>query len=133
MLVNAKNVERLLWVASGALIVAASVESRSTALEAAPLAQRPAFRFPADTVVTDSALADSEDLTTSNDPFRLSNRPPIVRFDPDEEATGESNRPVQPPPLRPTFSLKAIVGGPPWQAVIDGIPGQPPSTIVREK
>jgi hypothetical protein len=25
--------------------------------------------------------------------------------------------------------LKAIIGGPPWQAVIDGIPGQPPGTI----
>ena len=35
------------------------------------------------------------------------------------------------PPFRPVLSLKGIVGGPPWQAIIDGIPGQPPGTVVR--
>jgi hypothetical protein len=29
------------------------------------------------------------------------------------------------------MTLKAIVGGPPWQAVVDGIPGQAQGTIVR--
>jgi hypothetical protein len=32
--------------------------------------------------------------------------------------------------MRPVFALKAIVGGPPWQAIVDGIPGQPSGTIV---
>lgn len=75
---------------------------------------------------SDSALADAEDATVSNDPFRLANEPASVRFDPAVE--GES--PVAPVPVvRPTLVLKAIIGGPPWQAVIDGIPGQPPGTI----
>ncbi|MDB4878547.1 MAG: hypothetical protein JWM41_4993 [Gemmatimonadetes bacterium] len=29
------------------------------------------------------------------------------------------------------MTLKAIVGGPPWEAIVDGIPGQPPGTVVR--
>lgn len=28
------------------------------------------------------------------------------------------------------LELKAIVGGPPWQAVLDGLPGLPPGTVV---
>jgi hypothetical protein len=28
--------------------------------------------------------------------------------------------------------LKAIVGGPPWQALIDGIPGQPIGAIAEQ-
>jgi hypothetical protein len=74
----------------------------------------------------DSTLADAEDATVSNDPFRLANEPASVRFDPSLE--GESMSPAV-PVVRPTLVLKAIIGGPPWQAVIDGIPGQPPGTI----
>ncbi|MDB4878329.1 MAG: hypothetical protein JWM41_4775 [Gemmatimonadetes bacterium] len=37
-----------------------------------------------------------------------------------------------PPRVRPVMTLKAIVGGPPWQAVVDGIPGQPPGVLVRQ-
>jgi hypothetical protein len=80
---------------------------------------------------SDSALAEAEDLTVSNDPFRLSNTPPDVRFDPAAE-NGSGARGFAPPPVRPAFVLKAIVGGPPWQAVIDGIPGQPAGTVIRQ-
>jgi hypothetical protein len=75
---------------------------------------------------SDSVLADAEDATVSNDPFRLANAPASVRFDPAVEAESASP-PV--PVARPTLVLKAIIGGPPWQAVIDGIPGQPSGTI----
>jgi hypothetical protein len=76
-------------------------------------------------------LADAEDLIVSNDPFRLSNSAAAVRFDPNNE-NGVPGAPVMsPPPIRPNMTLKAIVGGPPWQAIVDGIPGQPPGTIVR--
>lgn len=79
----------------------------------------------------DSILADAEELTVSNDPFRLSNEASNTRFDPRNE-NGVST-PSAPPPalLRPMMTLKAIIGGPPWQAVVDGIPGQPPGTIVQ--
>jgi hypothetical protein len=81
--------------------------------------------------VTDSLLAESEALAVENDLFRLSNAPPDVRFDPrDEGSTGR--RVVAFAPPRPSFALRGITGGPPWQAVVDGVPGQPPGVVVRE-
>ena len=75
---------------------------------------------------TDSALAEAEDATVSNDPFRLANEPAAVRYDPANDGVATT---AAAPVVRPTLVLKAIIGGPPWQAVIDGIPGQPPGTI----
>lgn len=83
-------------------------------------------------MVSDSALAEAEELTVTNDPFRLSNAPPSVRYDPANEGGASGLGTVTPPPVRPTLTLKAIVGGPPWTAVIDGIPGQAAGTIARQ-
>ena len=80
---------------------------------------------------TDSALAEAEDLTVTNDPFRLANSPSALRFDPASDAMSVAGGSTIPQP-RPVLVLKAIVGGPPWQAVIDGIPGQPPGTFAKQ-
>jgi hypothetical protein len=79
--------------------------------------------------ISSDSLADAEDAIVMNDPFRLSNSPPSVRFDPGFEVS--SGAVVALPQPRPTLVLKAIVGGPPWQAVIDGIPGQPAGTVAQ--
>ena len=82
-------------------------------------------------VVDDDSLGEAAANAVANDPFRLANRPSSVRYD--VKLEGGVGAPAQfvPPPVRPAFALKAIVGGPPWSAVVDGIPGQPPGTIVR--
>ena len=72
----------------------------------------------------DSALDEAVDLLVSNDPFRLSNEPSSVRFDPKGEVTSGSAQAIAPVHLRPALRLEAIVGGPPWQAIVEGIPGQ---------
>jgi hypothetical protein len=36
------------------------------------------------------------------------------------------------PTARPTLILTGIVGGPPWTAIIDGLPGQTAGTLARE-
>lgn len=83
---------------------------------------------------SDSALAESAATLVDNDPFRLANEPSSVRFDARSEGTSgsEGSQPFSPPPVRPTFALRAIVGGPPWQAIVDGFPGQAASMIVRK-
>jgi hypothetical protein len=63
-----------------------------------------------------------------NDPFRLSNRPADVRFDSRGDVVAVA--PVAAVASRPQLVVKGIVGGPPWQAIVDGLPGQPPGTIV---
>lgn len=75
-------------------------------------------------------LRDASDLIISNDPFRLTNAPALVRYDPKAESAAPTTA-VAAPPIRPVMTLKAIVGGPPWQAIVDGLPGQPPGTVVR--
>jgi hypothetical protein len=82
--------------------------------------------------IYDATLDGAADAIVSNDAFRLANEPAAVRYDPSAD-TRTSRAAIAPPPapLRPTMTLKAIVGGPPWQAVVDGIPGRPPGTIVR--
>jgi len=75
-------------------------------------------------------LREAADLIVSNDPFRLTNRPAIVRYDPKAEGA-VATMSVAAAPIRPVMTLKAIVGGPPWQAIVDGLPGQPSGTVVR--
>jgi hypothetical protein len=80
--------------------------------------------------VDDDSLTEAAANAVANDPFRLANRPSGVRYDARTEGA-PGGAPFVAPPVRPQFVVKAIVGGPPWQAVVDGIPGQPAGTIVR--
>jgi hypothetical protein len=80
--------------------------------------------------ISPDSLEGAEEAIVTNDPFRLSNSPAAVRYDPASDGP-MSGVLAGTPQLRPTLVLKAIVGGPPWQAVIDGIPGQPAGTIAR--
>jgi hypothetical protein len=76
-------------------------------------------------------LTEAEKLIVSNDPFRLANSPPTVRYNPNNENAGLASAVAMAPSIRPIMTLKAIVGGPPWQAIVDGIPDQPAGTLVR--
>lgn len=82
-------------------------------------------------IPTDSALADAESLIVENDPFRLANAPAHAEYDPRADGAPSGSHALSPARVRPSFVLRAIVGGPPWQAVIDGIPAQPPGSVVR--
>ena len=93
-------------------------------------ASDPPSMAPAPVDSLDDLLASAEAAIVTNDPFRLGNVPASVRYDPREDLAAAAGV-AQPPPLRPTMTLRAIVGGPPWQAVVDGLPGQPANTIVR--
>jgi hypothetical protein len=74
------------------------------------------------------AIEDAIDQTISGDPFRISNTPPTTAFSVARQVP--ASQPGLPPAPRPSLVLKAIVGGPPWQAVIEGIPGQSGATVV---
>jgi len=80
------------------------------------------------TPATISALNRSAGQIVANNPFRLSRRPASVRYA--RYVTPVAQSEDAPPRLRPRLVLKGIVGGPPWQAIIDGLPGAPPGTVV---
>jgi len=118
--------ERILWIASvlgmvaglggsvGGLHARERATTRGTALHLAPtitLASR-------DTI--DSAAA----ATSDDDPFRLTREPSDVPYTPDRE-----NAPPLPPPAPvPPIMLSGIVG-PPWVALLEGVPGHTGSLI----
>ena len=70
----------------------------------------------------DSLTAAAERIAHS-DVFLLGRAPVIGEI----VAPVETGRPATSAQL----VLKAIVGGPPWQAVLDGVPGEPPGTVVE--
>ena len=121
----------LAGVAFLGLIAVGTSRWRSALPEAFPqqLPIRTSARQP--TISRDRELAEAEELIVSNDPFRLANEPTAVRYDPAREDAPAAATQVGLPRLRPNMVLKAVIGGPPWQAIVDGIPGQPPGTIVR--
>jgi hypothetical protein len=88
----------------------------------------PAFAGTQTFTFSPSALRAAAETTVKNDPFRLSNTPPSVN------SAARSNAPRPPAPSRVphvTLVLKAITGGPPWQAIIAGLPGQGGDALVR--
>jgi len=72
----------------------------------------------------DSMLVAMEQ-TVARNPFRLSRVPALVPY----SLRTNSLAPVG--STLPVLVLRGIVGGPPWQAIIDGIPEQPSGTVVR--
>lgn len=104
-----------------ALLCVAAAERWSRAIEfAAPQRVNPPAAAPQTPAHFDlDSLEHAADATVAHDPFRLANAPASVRYEP-----RRASAPPVPAAPRIALVLKAIVGGPPWQAIIDGIPGQ---------
>jgi hypothetical protein len=124
------RLESSLLAASAVLLAIAALRWQRAIPIEAPTASTVA-RHAAAAPIADSLLEHAEELAISNDPFRLSNSPPDVRFDPGDDGAS-SVRVTAVAALRPSFVLKGIIGGPPWQAVVDGMPGQPSGVVVRQ-
>jgi hypothetical protein len=75
------------------------------------------------------SLDNAAHLTVVNDPFRLANAPASVSFASTLVPSSGPAAPV-PPKVRPKFIVRAIIGGPPWSAILDGVPGQPAGLVV---
>ncbi len=105
------------------------------------------FPVPTPVVPTDGraeAWPDSDTLDSlvdeiqSRDPFRLARTPAAAPFDARADLallsrTADPRIGSAPPsPVRPQFVLHAIMGGPPWQAVLEGLPGTSGNIVVRQ-
>jgi hypothetical protein len=103
----------------GLALVSADRTTPVTVMAAAPAARPPAEP-------RGSAFID-------RDPFRLANRPARARYTPATSAlaVAEPNPAREPHDPRPTMTLRAIAGGPPWEALIDGLPGRARAELVR--
>ncbi|HKW09105.1 MAG TPA: hypothetical protein VJO33_01930 [Gemmatimonadaceae bacterium] len=120
--------ERLLWsvaaVAAGIAVVGARSANRlASSIPVPTLAAAPEPRR----YDTDS-LANAASSVIQNDPFRLSRQPARVAYAFSSEGQ-PAPAPVRAP--RPNLILRGIVGGPPWSAIIEGIPGRDAGALLR--
>lgn len=80
-------------------------------------------------LVLDKAVAVDSIATDviQRDPFRLSRRPSQVPFIADTLVAAVS---AEAKPAAPALLLAGIVGGPPWAAIIEGVPGREGPVVV---
>jgi hypothetical protein len=131
--------ERLLWILTLAVLLLGwsrwrraepAVRAPASALSATPPEPR---RVPRD------RLAAAGRTVTGGNPFRLDRAPAPIGFNrPDPLAMpGMMGMPgmappeyVPPPPPRPQLLVSGIVG-PPWQALLEGVPGREGAVVVK--
>jgi hypothetical protein len=126
--VNASRVDAILFAAAIILASGAAVAWRVTLRgDTTPTASTSAFPSlpirPRAQVLREAAR-----VTVGSNLFRLSRSPADVRFA--RRVPVAAFQAAPPPRVRPRLVLKGIVGGPPWRAILDGLPGAPPGTIV---
>ena len=122
-----RRVELAGWAAVTVLALAA-VGGWRRAVPRLPLDLPGALR-PPDTIHVErnlNALAQLAERVIAHDPFRLDRRPSNVAYATDVDGM---SAPTRPP--RPSLRLAGILGGPPWRAVLDGLPGRDGSVVVR--
>ena len=122
-------VEYILW--GGAILVGSATfiawrQSLPKPTEQAPviwsLPQGPGRAEP-------ESLSVAAELVTESDPFRLDRRPADAPFGADVD--GAVATPPAPTHVNPNLALSGIIGGPPWVAVIDGVPGHDGSVLLH--
>lgn len=122
-------VERCAWAVAVAALLAAA---HSWYVISRP-AEAPAPAIWPVSQPTHPIAADSLAVLTSrivgSDPFRLDRKPADVAYGatPDSLAGRASTTPTAP---RPPLALVGIVG-PPWRALVDGVPGHDGSMVLR--
>lgn len=126
-----RKIEALLWTAAAALallawrrvrdaVPAAEAEASTGVAAVAPLPPRPA----------PTGLASAARLARERNPFRLDRMPAPVRYAVAPVPGLPAPPPPPPAPPRPPLQLAGVVG-PPWQALIEGIPGRNGAVVVR--
>lgn len=87
-----------------------------------------ALAAPAPVLVSRSAvLVAASEALVARDPFRLERKPSGVPFTLAVESAPSA---VARPP-RPALAVSGIIGGPPWEALLEGVPGRQGSALVR--
>ncbi len=119
------------WITTAALCLGAATGW----LSAAPRVRRYEIAVPAMAgsaaafgVIRADSVDDAASATSDQDPFRLTREPPAVPYEPDHELAAPQPQPQTMP--HPHLTLSGIVG-PPWVAVLEGVPGRTGSVVAR--
>jgi hypothetical protein len=112
--------ERLLWVGAAAGVGLAGISWRrgiEPMIRETPFVVRaaPDFAIPSGDSIYEAAAAITE----------------LQLFGSPVSETMMATAPALPRPPKPALVLRGVLGGPPWTAVVEGIPGQSGTTVVR--
>jgi len=123
-----QTVERMLWLGVAIAATVAVLEARASTRSHAAAAFQPWGSAPALQRVDEGDLEKGAEFSIDNDPFRLARQPATVRY---SSAPAAPLPPVAAAAPRPTLILRGIVGGPPWSAILEGVPGREGTTMLR--
>jgi hypothetical protein len=76
-------------------------------------------------LLNDDSLMSAADSAIDNDLFRSDRAAPLP-------AATVAAPTAAPKPAPPKLVLRGIVGGPPWDVIIDGLPGHAAGAVVRD-
>jgi hypothetical protein len=118
-----------LIVTLGMVVIAGSLAAWATAIPASTIEQPASDAgVPAIAMSDTVALAASASRLRARDPFRVDRKPAQVLYNPWQPVV---TTPPPPPPVRPPLALAGLVGGPPWNALIVGIPGREGGVLLQ--
>lgn len=131
---SASRSELALWSLAALLVVGAAAEWQLMRAHAV-IAARSAVESRAATALASGGFATADSLAAwmraavDRDPFRLLRHPSPIAYQ--AVFDGVPASPAPPKPSHPALALAGIVGGPPWAALVEGIPGREGATVVR--
>ena len=97
--------------------------SRRPSISSAPRLPRP---------IDTTGLSASAGILRVVDPFRVDRKPTRNRFTPWEPTLVAVPPPGPPRAPRPMLTLVGLIGGPPWSAVVEGVPSQPGGVVLSQ-
>lgn len=118
-----------LWCATAVLLLSTVITTRSNPMrtqENKSRALEPASPVPEDASKLD--LESAVQIIIDGNLFR-GDRQPADEEPPSKPVVQQGSAPPRPP--KPRLELRGIIGGPPWDAVLDGVPGRTASAVVR--
>jgi hypothetical protein len=122
--------ERALWMATVLLLGAGVMRWQRSAIDLQTAPATSDSRVLSIERLDPDTLEDAAIAVVDADPFRLDRRPANVVYSPELEGAPPP-APPPPPPPKPVLTVAGVAGGPPWEAVVDGIPGRDGLTVVR--
>jgi hypothetical protein len=128
--VKSVAVHVVLWCVSLAVLAFTVVECRADWSDVhveLPSLSRTTTRI---TLSRPESLTAAAELLVEHDPFRLDRHPSATPFRAELAVIAPPAAPAKPP--HPALLLAGVVGGPPWEALLDGVPGHDASTLVRK-
>ncbi len=126
---SSRAIEKLLW----GIAVAVSMAGAVSVLADRPVVMRThtsttTAAGPRPQGFDAQALAKAASTIPASNPFRLERQPARVAYGAEAPAEAPSSPPT---PDRPVLSVSGIIGGPHWEAILEGVPGKEGGVLVH--